>query len=111
MRWSVTILCLICINSFSQQASIDSLEKLLVYTKGDTSKANILCDISDYYRGFDYDSALHYAMQALQLSRKKFPKGEMRSYATAGIALRYSGNYTTAIEFFLRGLQLAEKHK
>jgi len=111
MRWSVPILCLLYINSFSQQASIDSLKKILLNTKADTSKANIFCDISDLYRGFDYDSALHYAMLSLQLCKSKFPKGEMKSYGTAGMALRYSGNYTTAIEFFLKGLQLAEKYK
>jgi len=111
MRCSVPILCLLCINCFSQQASIDSLKKVLLNTKGDTSRANILYDISYSYRGFDYDSALHYAMLSLQQSGKKFPKGEMRAYAAAGVALRYSGNYTTAIEFFLKGLQLAEKYR
>jgi tetratricopeptide (TPR) repeat protein len=35
----------------------------------------------------------------------------MRAYAAAGVALRYAGNYTTAIEFFLNGLQLSEKYK
>jgi tetratricopeptide (TPR) repeat protein len=50
-------------------------------------------------------------MLSLQLSKSKFPKGEMRAYAAAGVALRYSGNYTTAIEFFLKGLQLAEKYR
>ncbi len=111
MRWSVPILCLLCINCFSQQVSIDSLKKVLLNTKGDTSRANILYDISNLYRAFDYDSALHYAMLSLQLSKRKFPKGEMRAYAAAGVALRYSGNYTTAIEFFLKGLQLAEKYR
>jgi len=109
MRWSVPILCLLCINCFSQQASIDSLKKVLLNTKGDTSKANVLYDISNLYRVFNYDSALHYAMWSLRQSGNRFPRGQMRAYAAAGIALRYSGNYTTAIEFFLKGLQLAEK--
>jgi tetratricopeptide (TPR) repeat protein len=82
-----------------------------VNTKADTSKANILYNISNLYRPFDYDSALHYAMRSLQLSKSKFPKGEMKAYAAAGVALRYSGNYITAIEFFLKGLKLAEKYK
>jgi len=105
------ILCLLSINCFSQQLSIDSLKKELLNAKEDSSKANLLYDISDSYRGFDYDSALHYAMSSLQRSAKGFPKGQMRAYAAAGVALRYSGNYTTAIEFFLKGLQLAEKYK
>jgi len=109
MRWSFPILCLLCINCFSQQASIDSLKKVLLNTKGDTSKANVLYDISNLYRVFNYDSALHYAMWSLRQSGNRFPRGQMRAYAAAGIALRYSGNYTTAIEFFLKGLQLAEK--
>lgn len=111
MRWLVPILCLLCINCFSQQFSIDSLKRALPNTKQDSSKANILYNISYSYRGFDYDSALHYAMLSLQLSKRKFPKGEMKAYAAAGVALRYAGNYTTAIEFFLKGLQLAEKYK
>jgi len=111
MKLSALILCLLSLNCLSQQASIDSLKKVLLNTTGDTSRANILYDISNSYRGFDYDSALHYAMLSLQQSKKGFPRGEMRAYAAAGVALRYSGNYTTAIEFFLKGLQLAEKYK
>ena len=109
MRWPIPILCLLCINCFAQQLSIDSLKKELLDAKEDSSKANILYDISDLYRGFDYDSALHYAMLSLQQSRKKFPKGEMKAYAAAGVALRYSGNYTTAIEFFLKGTSTGRK--
>ena len=111
MKWHVPIFCLFYLSSFSQQSSIDSLKKELLNTKEDTSKANILYDISYLYRRFDYDSALHYAMLLLQQSKARFPRGEMRAYAAAGAALRYSGNYTTAIEFFLKGLQLAEKYK
>jgi tetratricopeptide (TPR) repeat protein len=110
MKWQAPILCLLSINCFSQQASIDSLKKELRNAKEDSSKANILYELSNSYRGFDYDSSLHYAMLSLQQSKKKFPKGEMKAYAAAGVALRYSGNYTTAIEFFLKGLQLAEKY-
>lgn len=109
MKWPIPILCLLSINCYSQQLSIDSLKKELAGVKADSSKANILYDLSTAYRGFDYDSSLHYAMLSLQQSRK-FPRGEMRAYAAAGVALRYSGNYTTAIEFFLKGLHLAEKY-
>jgi len=111
MKWSVSITCLLTINCFSQQVSIDSLKKELLSAKDDSSRANILYELSYSYRGFDYDSSLHYAMLSLQQSAKKYPKGQMRAYAAAGVALRYSGNYTTAIEFFLKGLQLAEKYK
>jgi tetratricopeptide (TPR) repeat protein len=109
MKWSVSITCLLTINCFSQQVSIDSLKKELLSAKDDSSRANILYELSYSYRGFDYDSSLHYAMLSLRQSGKKYPKGEMRAYAAAGVALRYSGNYTAAIEFFLKGLQLAEK--
>src|SRR5690349_480585 len=111
MRWQVLVLCLLSINCFSQHSPIDSLKTELISAKRDSAKANLLYEISDAYRGFDYDSALQYAMLSLQQSRKSFPKGQMRAYAAAGTALRYSGNYTTAIEFFLKGLQMAEKYK
>jgi tetratricopeptide (TPR) repeat protein len=111
MRWHIPIFCLLYISGFSQQSSIDSLKKALVITRSDTVKAHILCDLSDAYKRFDYDSSLHYAMLSLKFSGARFPKGEMRAYVAAGTALRYSGNYTTAIEFFLKGLQLAEKYK
>src|ERR1051326_2996469 len=104
MKYPLPILCLLSIHCFSQQASIDSLKGELQNTKEDSSKANLLYDISYAYRGFDYDSALHYAMLSLQQSAKGFPKGQVRAFAAAGVALRYSGNYTTAIEFFLKGL-------
>ena len=101
MRWSVLILCLLCINCFSQQASIDSLKKVLLNTKGDTSRANILYDISDSYRGLIMIRRFTMPCCRCNYLRVSFPK-EMRAYAAAGVALRYSGNYTTAIEFFLR---------
>jgi tetratricopeptide (TPR) repeat protein len=110
MRWHIPIFCLLWISGFSQQPSIDSLKKMLVTKRPDTLKANILCDLSNAYKRSDYDSSLYYAMLSLQFSGTRFPKGEMRAYVAAGTALRYSGNYTTAIEFFLKGLQLAEKY-
>ena len=79
MKWHVPIFCLFYLSSFSQQSSIDSLKKELLNTKEDTSKANILYDISYLYRRFDYDSALHYAMLLLQQSKARFPRGEMRA--------------------------------
>jgi len=109
MRWLVSTLCLLSLSCFSQQISVDSLQRELLNAKEDSSKANLLYELSNSYRGFDYDSALHYAMLSLQQS-KKFPKGEMRAYAAGGVALRYSGNYTAAIEFLLKGLYLAEKY-
>ena len=111
MKWPALIVFILSTNCFSQHVTIDSLKRELLHAREDSSKANILYDISYSYRGFDYDSALHYAMLSLEQSKKAFPKGRMRAYAAAGVALRYSGNFTTAIEFFLKGLHMAEKYK
>ncbi len=51
MRWSVPILCLLYINSFSQQASIDSLKKVLLNTKGGYVKSKHLMRYKQFVQG------------------------------------------------------------
>jgi tetratricopeptide (TPR) repeat protein len=107
-RLAFFLSCLVMLQGFTQQPLIDSLKKKLATEKNDTARANLLYDIGYAYRFFDYDSSIYYGRQLINLSKPRFPLGEMRGYFLAGNGLRYAGNYTGAIEFFLKGLQLAE---
>ena len=110
-RLCVFFLCLIFIQGFAQQREIDSLKSRLAAAKNDSTRINLLSQIGYAYRFFEYDSAIYYGMVLINYSKPKFPLGEMRGYSIAATGLRYAGNYTSSIEFFLKGLQLAEKMK
>jgi tetratricopeptide (TPR) repeat protein len=104
------LLCLLFVKAISQVNSVDSLKAELASVKGDTTRANLLYEIGNSYRFFDYDSALHYAMLSLDASGTGHPAPQARAYNLGGLTLRYKGNYTMAIEFHLKALQLSEKN-
>lgn len=110
------VLCLfifIVIHAGAQQREIDSLRKLVPAEgkKTDTVRANKLLAIANIYRNFNYDSAIYYARLALDDYGEKNPDGQSKCYVVAGIALRFKGNYTMAIEFLLKAFKIAEKNE
>jgi len=121
----VAIILLGSISSFAQKttANADSLKRLLALAKEDSVKANLLNELAWTYL-FDYaDSAVHYARQGLQLAeRLGYEKGKIsnagmlmlqhRGYIQAlVIGLTNLGNFKEALDYGLKGVQLAQSLK
>lgn len=130
------LLTLIC---FAQQNKIDSLLILLIKDKPDTTKVNRLITLCNEYRkNGDYESALKYGNDALQLSSfiakvegtnissngnqkpSDMPgnmaylaaqKGRASSYNNIGNIFYNKGNYPQALKNYFASLQINEELK
>jgi len=90
----------------SLSTQIDSLEiQLLAAT--DTNKVQILCDLCWEYRFVSSEKALTYGAEALELAIDlEFEKGIAQSYNDMGIIYIDKGNYSKAIGFFNKSMQI-----
>ncbi len=87
--------------SNAQNAKIDSLKRVLIYTKIDTSKVNEYNKIADLYKEINPDSTLFYAQKAASLSLKSdFTFGLATAYVNKGNASIILGNYPNALKYF-----------
>ncbi|WP_123924612.1 MULTISPECIES: tetratricopeptide repeat protein [unclassified Flavobacterium] len=85
----------------AQNAKIDSLKRVLIYTKVDTSKVNEYNKIADLYKEINPDSTLFYAQKATNLSLKSdFTFGLATAYVNKGNASIILGNYPNALKYF-----------
>jgi tetratricopeptide (TPR) repeat protein len=109
------ILCFLFIftgfGSFSQKEIADSLIKLLPKQKADTAKCLLLTDISRAYLAVsDFENALDYSQQQLELSEKLgFKRGEMTANNNIGLVHFYRSNYPKCLEYYFKALNVAEK--
>jgi tetratricopeptide (TPR) repeat protein len=97
-----------CIHQFlhGQSAETDSLKRLLAITMADTSRVLLLEDLSFAYQYSYPDTALHYALQGLQLAQKiNYPRGEGYCINALGNVYLDIGNYPRALEMYLQALQ------
>ena len=98
-------------NSHPQNPSklIDSLKQLIAAEKQDTSRAQLLLQLSKNYLESKPDTALLMAQQGLHLSKKsKFAKGEALSLKAMGAVYGVTGNYPKGLETLLQALQINE---
>ncbi len=96
--------------SAQKNASIDSLRKLTLTVKEDTGKVILLWKLSNIYLWSFPDSALIYALQGLQLSKKlNFERGTIKLYHSVAQAFAARGDYPKALEIELKALDLSEK--
>jgi tetratricopeptide (TPR) repeat protein len=80
---------------------IDSLKRVLVHTKIDTSKVNHYNTVADLYKEIDPDSTLFYAQKAAVISIKtNFTFGLATAYVNKGNASIILGNYPVALKYF-----------
>lgn len=94
----------------AQQKEIDSLKQLLNKTTADTSKVNLMVELSKQYYLQKPDSGLIYAAQALALSKKNGnKKGEMHSLTQVGFSLWMMGNIPSASQTFISSLRIAKQ--
>ncbi|WP_207431562.1 tetratricopeptide repeat-containing sensor histidine kinase [Sabulibacter ruber] len=90
----------------AQTASQDSLQALLK-TATDTTRVNILLELSKAYNGSDQAKAIAYAQEALAASRTHhFPKGEAYALKSLGLASVSVGNYPEVIRYWERSLAI-----
>jgi tetratricopeptide (TPR) repeat protein len=87
--------------STAQNTQIDSLKRILVYTKMDTSKVNQYNKMADLYKEINPDSTLFYAQKATALSLKtNFTFGLATANVNKGNASIILGNYPVALKYF-----------
>ncbi|HET6243530.1 MAG TPA: tetratricopeptide repeat protein, partial [Bacteroidia bacterium] len=109
------------VQTFAQNAGIDSLKTLLAKEKTDTTRVKLMNDISSKLINIrDYENALKYADDAINLAKKSssFAKGETQRGLQNGIALSlhnigvvyyYQGNYPEALKNYLASLKIREE--
>ncbi len=76
----------------------------------DTTEANILSSISDFYRTSNRDSATNYANQTFTLSKKLgYKKGIGLAYNSLAILSTMKGDYFAALELHKKALKVREE--
>jgi tetratricopeptide (TPR) repeat protein len=96
---------------FSQtKREIDSLKNELNTYHSDTTKVNILNQLSFKTSGLNIAESLQYSTQALDLaSSVNFERGLLKAYSNIGFIHLHSGDYTSALNYLSKALKLAEK--
>ena len=94
----------------AQTNPIDSLKQLIQNEKQDTSRALLLFQLSRQYNFSKPDSALLFARQAVELSRKiNFKKGEATGLRGIAAFFANTGNYPASLEINLQALKISEE--
>ena len=106
-------LCMLLCNiaaSHAQSTETDSLKQVLATAKEDTTRVLVLEGLSFAYQYSYPDTALHYALQGLQLAKKiNFLKGEGYCINALGNVYFDIGNYPRALELYLQALKIRER--
>ena len=97
---------LLASNGFSQDNQSDSLLALLKGVKTDTSKVNLLNQVSTAYFNTSPDSALQYATQAKQLAEAN-AYGQGLAYALKNIGIYYfvKADYIQTLTYWEQSLK------
>jgi tetratricopeptide (TPR) repeat protein len=95
----------------AQQSKIDSLEKILLNSKDDSLKVNLLIKISNKYWGEAHlNKAMEEADTALALAKKlNFNSGIAAAYNLIGLLNQTQGNYAEALKNFFASLKIEEQ--
>jgi serine phosphatase RsbU (regulator of sigma subunit) len=108
------ILMLLATLLFSQNAKLDSLKKLLLKAPEDTTKVNLMIEITRaYLYGFnDREAMQDYSEKNLILSRKlNYKKGIAYSYNYLGIVRWGKGDLDIALNYYKKALTLMREIK
>lgn len=96
-----SIILLVGQNAWSQQATIDSLKRVIRVTKTDTAKANIYNHLAFEYKESNPDTTFYYAKKAFEVSTKiRYDFGIANSYVNFGNGNIVLGNYKAAKNYF-----------
>ncbi|WP_207431568.1 tetratricopeptide repeat-containing sensor histidine kinase [Sabulibacter ruber] len=97
------------ISAFAHQKPLDHLRDLLRSAK-DTSRVNLLLQLSNAYQGLNHTKTLEYASEALKLSRKHhFSKGEAYALSSIGLVYVNQGNHTLGLRYWNQSLERFNK--
>jgi len=111
MKYAGFLICfsLIAVFASPQNSSyIDSLKTTLLTAPNDTNKVESYFEIAYSYQWSKPDSALLYALPGLALARKlNFESGEFNLLLPVTEALSMKGNYSQALKFRFRSIELA----
>src|SRR5687767_10221728 len=86
--------------SSAQQNRIDSLKKVLLTAKEDTTRVNVYNTLAkEYYSATAYDTAIIWADKAFVLSEKiNYKKGKATAYNTMGLVQDDKDDYAMALD-------------
>lgn len=103
-------LVVVSIAVLAQTPRVDSLEKVLAnYTKQDTVRVDLLNRLAFEKYLSDPERAVNYAKEARTLSTQlNYLPGLALSYRHTGLALWTQANLSYALEYFLKGLKIAD---
>jgi tetratricopeptide (TPR) repeat protein len=105
---ALTVALLTAQLSSAQNKRLDSLHALLPSTK-DTTKVNVLNQISSSYWYSDINKTFEYARQAAELGEKiDFRRGVATAYNNTGVGYYQQNNYDSAIVWYRKSM---EAHK
>ncbi|GAB4028646.1 tetratricopeptide repeat-containing sensor histidine kinase [Spirosoma gilvum] len=106
------LLCLWCWDLLAQQSLSDSLQRLLTQPIADTTRIQVLDQLS---RSLMYSKpfvAMQHAQEGLTLARKVgFKRGEARILNRIGTIFRLTGNYDRSLEAHLASVEVAETNR
>jgi serine phosphatase RsbU (regulator of sigma subunit) len=110
---NILLILALCICSFSlqgQQTKVDSLLMKLTESNEDSSKVNLLNELSYEYWDINPNEGLQYAKKALLLSEKlKSKVGMAESYSNISRSYRRLTNLTKSLEYGFKSLNLFEE--
>lgn len=98
--------------SKAQNAYVDSFKRLMLAQKADTNKVKLLNRLSMFNVGYNADSSLFYAKQALTLAEKlNYENGIFNAEIWSSISLSTLGNYPLAIDFGFKALKISNSNR
>lgn len=107
IRTFLSVIFFLTVSQTCHADILDSLLNVLKTRKSDTNKVKTLIDIGWEYSYTDVKQTEPYAEQALSLSEKlNYTEGKALSFDLIGIANRSTSNYTKAIDYFRKALQI-----
>jgi adenylate cyclase len=103
---AIAILLLAVFVVKGQNRTVDSLSRLMADKAEDSSKVDLLLQLSRAYYNDSWDEVIRYANDANNLSRQiSYKKGEALAWKNIGIANYYKGIPLEAIDAWLKSLE------
>jgi two-component system, NtrC family, sensor kinase len=98
-------------SAYAGQLNLDKLKKELTIARSDSSRAIILIQLSEMYRGWNRDTSFYYGEKGLELSRRSdYRAGEAYALLALGNYFVYGGDLTSGLELGFKGLDIAKKN-